>query len=395
MSETKTATALKEDVFHTRDVIAELSKLPGFLASNERWLASVVAQLALKGCGYQELGGCGYQEIAYLLSLPVETLNEDLPSSFPEVGTSVLQLDFLPLGAVCRIQGSVSSAELNGKRCTVCRHLRSHESHALVEVEGDEDAGTVLLARKNLFFDSIGNTSAQVSVSEEELPAPGQLFSRDAIRPLQDEAERWLCGVVVRLLLKSCGKEEIGFILSLPAKGEETSFGTSSMPSSIGQEHMGMLLQDLSFCPSGAECCVEGSKSTGNTLNGLQGVLMEACPGHASHAKMRLPGEGEVLIHRKNLRLVAYATFRQQAEKESKVAGETAPSPGLCSWFGCCTLSKASKTTNAMVTHASVGGYSKTEATLTGELRRLADMKADGLLSDNEFHAAKAKLLAS
>lgn len=94
-----------------------------------------------------------------------------------------------------------------------------------------------------------------------------------------------------------------------------------------------------------------------------------------------------------------------------------------------------------MVTHASVGGYSKTEATLTepwldtlsgstmvgkqreeilsrrlqtysetnkslpphlhpnaihqGELRRLADMKADGLLSDNEFHAAKAKLLAS
>ena len=93
-----------------------------------------------------------------------------------------------------------------------------------------------------------------------------------------------------------------------------------------------------------------------------------------------------------------------------------------------------------MATHASVGGYSKTEATLTepwldtlsgspmvnrgrkysveaakltlkptgglpphlhpnaihqGELRRLADMKADGLLSDNEFHAAKAKLLAS
>jgi len=41
----------------TEDVIAELSKLPGFLASNERWLASVVAQLALKGCGYQELGG--------------------------------------------------------------------------------------------------------------------------------------------------------------------------------------------------------------------------------------------------------------------------------------------------------------------------------------------------
>ena len=29
----------------------------------------------------------------------------------------------------------MSSAELNGKRCTVCRHLRNHESHALVEVE--------------------------------------------------------------------------------------------------------------------------------------------------------------------------------------------------------------------------------------------------------------------
>ena len=96
----------------TEDVIAELSKLPGFLASNERWLASVVAQLALKGCGYQE-PGCWvagsqrkawffdtqcqvskcvrkslgivqmtflfllWKEIAYLLSLPVETLNED------------------------------------------------------------------------------------------------------------------------------------------------------------------------------------------------------------------------------------------------------------------------------------------------------------------------------
>ena len=47
--------------------------------------------------------------------------------------------------------------------------------------------------------------------------------------------------------------------------------------------------------------------------------------------------------------------------------GETAPGPGLCPWFGCCSLSKASKTTtNAMATHASVGpGYSKTEATLT------------------------------
>lgn len=32
--------------------------------------------------------------------------------------------------------------------------------------------------------------------------------------------------------------------------------------------------QDLSFCPSGAECCVEGSKSTGNTLNGLQGSII-------------------------------------------------------------------------------------------------------------------------
>ena len=36
------------------DVIAELSQLPSFLTSNERWLAEAVAQLALKGCGREE-----------------------------------------------------------------------------------------------------------------------------------------------------------------------------------------------------------------------------------------------------------------------------------------------------------------------------------------------------
>eukprot|EP00438_Fugacium_kawagutii_P006209 Skav222614 [mRNA] locus=scaffold1190:81877:82674:+ [translate_table: standard] len=43
-------------------------------------------------------------------------------------------------------------------------------------------AGTVLLARKNLVFDSMTN------------------------EPIQ--AEYWLCGAVVRLLLKGCGKED-------------------------------------------------------------------------------------------------------------------------------------------------------------------------------------------
>lgn len=42
-------------LFTAQDVIAGLSELPGFLSHNERWLAEAVAQLALKGCGRQEL----------------------------------------------------------------------------------------------------------------------------------------------------------------------------------------------------------------------------------------------------------------------------------------------------------------------------------------------------
>eukprot|EP00913_Durusdinium_trenchii_P033553 g31411.t1 len=105
------AKALKEDCFHTRDVIAELSRLPAFL---------------------------------------------DLPSSFPEVGTPILDVAFLPSSAVCRIQGSVSSAHLNGKQCTLGRQLLADDTHALVHVEGEEAAGAMLLARKNLIFEAIG-----------------------------------------------------------------------------------------------------------------------------------------------------------------------------------------------------------------------------------------------
>lgn len=38
-------------------------------------------------------------------------------------------------GAVCRIQGSVSSAHLNGKQCTLGRQLLADDTHALVHVE--------------------------------------------------------------------------------------------------------------------------------------------------------------------------------------------------------------------------------------------------------------------
>lgn len=372
------ATAPKEDLFHTRDVIAELSQLPSFLTSNERWLAEAVAQLALKGCGREEIG--------HLLALPAGALNEELPSSLPEVGSPILNLDFLPNGARCIIQGSVSSAHLNGKRCTLQRVLLGEETHALVEVEGDEAAGAVLLARKNLVFDFMPQGPIQ-AVTEEELPPASQVFGSMPLPLKGREAEQWLCGAVVRLMVKGCGKEEIGFILSLPAKGREASFGTSSMPSSIAAEQIGMLLQDLSFCPSGAECRVEGAKSTGNSLNGLQGVLKESCPSYTSHAKLQLPGEGEVLIHRKNLRLMCYGTWSPSKKVDVPTAAVPEGSTGgLCSWFGCCSLSVAPKTSNVV-------SCSKT-ADLTGEIRQLADMKAQGLLSEEEFHAAKAKLLA-
>lgn len=365
------AKALKEDCFHTRDVIAELSRLPAFLVASEHWLAEATAKLALKGCGREE--------IAYLMGIHAEALHEDLPSSFPEVGTPILDVAFLPSSAVCRIQGSVSSAHLNGKQCTLGRQLLADDTHALVHVEGEEAAGAMLLARKNLIFEAIGqlNESNAPPMPSEELPSPSQILG-SSLPVKGEEAAQWLCAVVMRLLVKGCGKEEIGFILSLPAKGQEASFGNSNMPSSITADQLGQLLQDLSFCPPGAECRVEGAKSSGK-LNGLQGVLTEACPGHASHAKLQLPGEGEVLIHRKNLRLISYAGLCTDGKKEVNV--HTAGTAGLCSW--CCSLSVAPKT-------------SKIDASekLTGELHRLADLKAGGLLSEDEFQAAKAKLLA-
>ncbi|CAJ1380561.1 unnamed protein product [Effrenium voratum] len=346
------ASALKEDRFYTSDVLARLEPLPDFLQKKEQWLAAAVAQLALRGCGREE--------ISYLVNLPEEVLNEDLEG---QEGTCLLDLDFLPIGAGCLIQGSVSAAHLNGLSCCLLRPLR--ETHALVAAEGtDLGEGTgvpVLLARKNLIFQKKAATFSP----EEEVPDPAQLLGATALPEdlCNEEARRWLGGLVGRLLLRSCGREEV-------------SFGAPALPSSVAAEHLGMMLQDLAFCPVGAMVRVEGSKSM-ERLNGLQGALSESCPSYATHAKLSLPGEGEILIHRKNLRLVAYGGLKTVL-KEPRTA---APGPG-CAWFSCCSASFAQKQSI------------KAPASLADDLRHLAELKTAGALSDGEFQAAKRKLLS-
>merc|ERR1712151_397809 len=61
----------------------------------------------------------------------------------------------------------------------------------------------------------------------------------------------------------------------------------------------------MGFVPVGALCSIEGCNSCA-ILNGRIGNLVEACPDGRTHALVHFGGEGvtELLIHRKNLRLV-------------------------------------------------------------------------------------------
>ncbi|CAE7445516.1 unnamed protein product [Symbiodinium necroappetens] len=381
------ASALKEDRFYTNDVIAEIATLPSFLQDKpaERWLSEVVAKLALRGCGREE--------VAWLLSLPVDTINEELPASAGEeqLGSCLLDLAFVPRGAGCGIFGSNSSPQLNERRCTLCRDLSGVETHALVVVEardGDppgEYQDAMLIARKNLRFDSIPsrqlteasqwpNVANMPIPAQEEVQAPSALLGEATPSPAclcTAEALQWLLPCVARLwAAKACVREEIAFLLSLPAE----KLG-SALPS-LGAENLGKFLQDLSFVPQGACCRVEGSTSNAR-LNGLEGRLIESCPSYSTHAKLLLAGEGEVLIHRKNLRLLALGGVPSQVEKAS--------SGGLCAWLGlrCCDEVRAAPPQRL--------GPRKDGAFLAGELRRLGEMRASGLLSDVEFHAAKTK----
>ncbi|CAE7253643.1 unnamed protein product [Symbiodinium microadriaticum] len=276
------ASALKEDRFYTNDVIAEIATLPSFLQDKpaERWLSEVVAKLALRGCGREE--------VAWLLSLPVDTINEELPASAGEeqLGSCLLDLAFVPRGAGCGIFGSNSSPQLNERRCTLCRDLSGVETHALVVVEardGDppgEYQDAMLIARKNLRFDSIPshqlteasqwpNVANMPIPAQEEVQAPSALLGEATPSPAclcTAEALQWLLPCVARLwAAKACVREEIAFLMSLPAE----KLG-SALPS-LGAENLGKFLQDLSFVPQGACCRVEGSTSNAR-LNGLEGT---------------------------------------------------------------------------------------------------------------------------
>eukprot|EP00439_Symbiodinium_sp_Y106_P080470 s117_g19.t1 len=353
----------------------------------ERWLSEVVAKLALRGCGREE--------VAWLLSLPVDTINEELPASAGEeqLGSCLLELDFVPRGAGCSIFGSNSSPQLNERRqvrCTLCRDLSGVETHAMVIVEardGDphgEYQDAMLIARKNLRFDSLPARQlleasqwpniANMPIPPQEVQAPASLLGEAAPSPaslctaearharlaapcirVMCQALQWLVACVARLwAAKACVREEIAFLLSLPAE----KLG-SALPS-LGAENLGKLLQELSFAPSGACCRVEGSTSNAR-LNGLEGRLTESCPSHACCMYVSA-GEGEVLtlgrialppeyrckcyvcaddqsglkrlarIHRKNLRLLDLGTLPVPAQVEK------GSSRGLCAWLGlrCC-----------------------------------------------------------
>merc|ERR1719329_648485 len=107
--------------FRIEDLLEEYSCLPEFLHGTKeagKWLCEVIFSIRSKQCGREE--------IAWVLGIPFSALSEQLPSSADSglIGSSLLDLGFLPCGAGCTVQGSRSVAYLNGRKCTLCKDLR-------------------------------------------------------------------------------------------------------------------------------------------------------------------------------------------------------------------------------------------------------------------------------
>jgi len=135
------------------------------------------------------------------------------------------------------------------------------------------------------------------------------------------EALVWLSALVGRLVeSKSSGREEMCYLLDLPAPSFPRGFGGAGVPLSITPEQAGALFEELTFVPDGTTCHIEGCNTNAH-LNGKVGTLSAFCPDGQQYAKVNLGELGELQLHRKNLRLPA-------AEKPAAQAidsGEAAP----------------------------------------------------------------------
>jgi len=310
------------------DMVQEMNGLPDFLQSlaAEKWLCEAAAQLRYKGCGIEE--------IAWILGIPVKVLNDALPSSAsPEfVGTNLLDLGFLPRGAGCMIANSRSAAYLNGRKCTLVMDCADGVEHAHVLVEGgpgeemgQEDAAKpIMIARKNLTFAAEpaktgmdGWPSVNLVPSENDNYVVPEEFKLELLGDVvlglfqSSEAELWLATVVAKIVqTKQTGQEELGYILGLPEPGSSAGFGGTKVPRTIVPENFGEMLEELGFVPKGSRCVVEGSRSCAH-LNGRVCTLKEACLDSTMHAQIFLgPDEGQLQIHRKNLRLLDPTTLK-------------------------------------------------------------------------------------
>jgi len=456
--------------FQKEDLLEEYACLPEYLHETKEavgWLCDVIIHIRTKQCGREE--------IAWLLGVPVSAFSEQLPSSAaPDlIGTSLLDLGFLPRRSACIIQNSRSAAYLNGRKCTLCRDLKDGlDQHALVLVEGgpgeersEETAELrkpLMIARKNLEFtcEPDGSEAAgfpSLSLEPEVEPeqnmswVPSEMLGEawqepDAMpKHLQSaDALVWLASFVGRLVVsKSCGREEMRHLLNLPQASFPEGFGGSGVPASITEDHAGSIFQDLGFVPEGTTCHVEGCNTNAH-LNGQTGKLCEACPEGHEYAKVNLGDLGEMQMHRKNLRLPglqktdvsdkslaksipeggkADATEDGEKSKDEKKADAPA---AFFSWFPsfeglwcggasyreCCVQGKAS--TLAVVQddsqsyaahdtdtvqsdlHPSFGPSATSEdSSLADKLRKLAQFKVAGNITESEFQTLKERLLGN
>jgi len=309
--------------FLLEDAIAEFRGLPDFLQTTkvaERWLCETVVRLRLKQCGREE--------VAWLLGVPVHTINEALPGSAAGslIGEALSDLGFLPRGSGCIIQGCRSLAHLNGRRCALVQDLKDGATHAMVIVAGgtEEELGagdpsnTIGIARKNLELacspDDIESTEGfpSMSLAPEATPEsprrkPEDYLGQKRDAPLPEHltgkpAMQWLASAAGRLAeSKECGREEVAYLLGLAAK----SLNGAALSPSVAAEDVGQFLTELTFVPKRAECSVEGSNSRAD-LNGRKAHLLEECLDSQTHARICVGELNEELqIHRKNLRLAS------------------------------------------------------------------------------------------
>lgn len=441
--------------FHLDDVLEELNSLPDFLhctKESERWFCQIIANVRMKNCGREEMAFIfGIQ-----LSVLSEALPSSVDPVF--IGEMLSDVNFVPCGSGCIAEGCRSLAHLNRRKCTVCKDVTEDAGYALVIVDGCpgtevEMGTTILIATKNLRLSvppweadgqgwpPLGLASPEaMAEAEAKLPCPTLPSSLDVLGPVPElpdhlqslEAQSWLVSVVGRLVVhKGCGREELCHLFAWTSP--TFAWGSAVLPS-ITEEHLGQMFDELKYLPQGLGCTMEGSNSYAN-LNGKSGRLARACCDGQEHAAVIGLEAEEMLIHRKNLRLTAFVgqllpadVVPSPAVAPALAEGLSAPAPPAAqvadasasavvalkasepmpresggvsfAWlFGCCSSTTAMKPERmpmAAPVRAPAAPVAPANAsTVADELGKLASLKAAGVLTDAEFDAAKARVLAA